>query len=103
METVIGERGIGLSEGQAQRIAIARALLRKTPVLILDEATSALDMNTEIHVLESIKALEHRPTCIFITHRASVIEKCNRVLKLEDGRIKELSRKAISSLIDEAV
>ncbi len=103
METVIGERGVGLSEGQAQRIAIARALLRKTPILILDEATSALDMDTEILVLESIKKLEHRPTCIIITHRASVIEKCSRVLKLEDGRIKEQSSKAISNPIDEAV
>lgn len=103
METLIGERGIGLSEGQAQRIAIARALLRKTPILILDEATSALDMDTESRILEAIKNLKHKPACIIITHRESVIKMCTRVLKLNEGRITELNRKAISNPTDEAV
>lgn len=103
METLIGERGIGLSEGQAQRIAIARALLRKTPILILDEATSALDMDTESRILEAIKNLKHKPACIIITHRESVIKMCTRVLKLNEGRITELNSKAISNPTDEAV
>lgn len=103
METVIGEHGIGLSEGQAQRIAIARALLRKAPILILDEATSALDIDTEVRVLEAIKALDHKPTCIIITHRKSVMEMCSKVLKLEDGKINGSSFEAISNQVDEAV
>lgn len=103
METEIGERGIGLSEGQAQRIAIARAFLRKTPILILDEATSALDIDTEVRVLEVIRALRHKPACIIITHRESVMKMCTRVLKLEEGKILELSSEAILNQIDEAV
>ncbi|MGE5417244.1 MAG: ABC transporter ATP-binding protein [Acidobacteriota bacterium] len=88
-ETVIGEGGLGLSEGQAQRLAIARALLKKSPVLILDEATSALDMVTEIKVLQEIKNLDHNPTCLVITHRPSALKICSRVLRLEDGVLTE--------------
>ena len=78
IDTVIGERGHGLSEGQAQRIAIARAFLRKAPFLILDEATSALDEKTELEVLQGLKELSPRPTCLIITHRKSLIvtENC---------------------------
>ena len=90
INTVIGERGVGLSEGQAQRIAIARALLHKTPMLILDEATSALDLNTELRVLGEIRCMKPAPTCIIITHRHSALEICHRVLKLEAGRIHEI-------------
>ena len=68
LNTVIGENGYGLSEGQAQRISIARALLSKKPVLILDEATSALDSDTELDVLTSIASIRPLPTCIIITH-----------------------------------
>ncbi|MGE5403944.1 MAG: ABC transporter ATP-binding protein [Candidatus Saccharibacteria bacterium] len=88
-DTVIGEGGLGLSEGQAQRLAIARALLKKAPVLILDEATSALDMVTEIKVLQEIKNLDHNPTCLVITHRPSALKICSRVLRLEDGMLTE--------------
>lgn len=87
LDTVIGERGHGLSEGQAQRIAIARALVRKAPVLILDEATSALDEKTELSVLQQIHELEPKPTCILITHRRSVLEYCDRELIIEDKKI----------------
>ena len=89
-KTVIGEKGLGISEGQAQRIAIARALLKKTPILILDEATSSLDGDTEIKVLEGIKNLKHKPTCIIITHRPSALEICNRIFKLQRGTLKEV-------------
>lgn len=89
LNTVIGERGIGLSEGQAQRIAIARAFLRKAPIMILDEATSALDTKTEYKVLQAIKSLKPARTCIMITHRPSVLKICNRIIKLEDGCIYE--------------
>ena len=82
LNTVLGERGFGLSEGQAQRIAIARALIRKSPLLILDEATSALDEKTELKVLEGIEKLEPKPTCLLITHRRSVLKICDRELVL---------------------
>lgn len=87
LDTVIGEDGLGLSEGQAQRIAIARALLRKAPILILDEATSALDMNTEMHILNELKKMKPARTCIIITHRRSVLSICSRILKLQDGKL----------------
>jgi len=89
-ETVIGEKGLGLSEGQAQRLAIARAFLRKKPILVLDEATSSLDAETEAKVLMSIQGLSHKPTCIIITHRLSALSICDRVFKLEDGLLYEI-------------
>ncbi len=85
----IGEHGIGLSEGQAQRISIARALLRKAPILILDEATSALDRESEIHVLKSIHEMKPARTCIVITHRYTALSICSRVLRLNDGKLVE--------------
>ncbi|MGN6713107.1 ABC transporter ATP-binding protein [Anaerocolumna jejuensis] len=87
--TVIGEYGIGLSEGQAQRVAIARALLKKAPLLLLDEATSALDMDTEKTILQNISGLKRERTCIIITHRLSALRYCNRVFRLENGNLKE--------------
>lgn len=91
INTHIGERGIGLSEGQTQRIAIARALLHKAPILILDEATSALDSKTEVEVLKTIQSLEQSPTCIIITHRLSALKICDRILKIEDGYLSEIT------------
>jgi ABC-type multidrug transport system fused ATPase/permease subunit len=87
LSTIIGEKGIGLSEGQAQRLAIARAYLRNKPILILDEATSALDLQTEIKVLESIKDLSRKPICLIITHRPSALAICSKILELENGHI----------------
>lgn len=90
MDTVIGERGHGLSEGQAQRIAIARAFVRKAPFLILDEATSALDEATELSVLQGLKRLKLRPTCLIITHRKSVLQYCDREIKIENKKTTEV-------------
>jgi ATP-binding cassette, subfamily B, bacterial len=95
LNTVIGERGLGLSEGQAQRIAIARAIIRKAPILILDEATSALDATTEMKVLEAIKNLNPSRTCIIITHRTAALDICHKILKLENGQIQEQYNKTI--------
>lgn len=89
LHSIVGERGIGLSEGQAQRLTIARALLRKAPILILDEATSALDEVTELHVLNAIKSLNPKPTCLFITHRPTVYNQSDRVLSIDNGVLKE--------------
>ncbi|MCR5719891.1 MAG: ABC transporter ATP-binding protein/permease [Lachnospiraceae bacterium] len=84
LDTSIGEKGHGLSEGQAQRIAIARAFVKRASVLILDEATSALDENTENMVIDGLKKLSPRPTCIVVTHRKSILKYCDREIKIED-------------------
>ena len=78
MDTVIGEKGLGISEGQAQRFAIARALISDAPILLLDEATSALDIETEKEVLKEIKKLTEK-TVIIITHKEAALEVCNKV------------------------
>lgn len=87
IDTVIGEKGVGISEGQAQRIAIARALIRKSPVLILDEATSALDEATEEQFLKHLSSLDPKPTCLLITHRSSILKYCNKELVIKDGHL----------------
>ena len=87
--TKIGEKAVRLSEGQAQRIAIARAFLKKSAILLLDEATSALDAETEMRVLESISRMAPARTCIIITHRQTALKICNRVLRIQDGLLKE--------------
>jgi|LSQX01.1.fsa_nt_gb ABC-type multidrug transport system fused ATPase/permease subunit len=89
LDTVIGEKGHGLSEGQAQRIAIARALIRKSPLLILDEATSALDEPTELKVIEGIRSQKPRITCLIISHRKSVLGYCDRELQIDNKKISE--------------
>ena len=86
-----GERGRGFSEGQAQRIAITRAVLRDAPVLLLDEATSALDVTTERRVLRNIVQQKPNKTCIVTTHRPSVLNLCQRVYRVVDTRVTELS------------
>ena len=87
----VGERGRGFSEGQAQRIAIARAVLRDAPVLLLDEATSALDVTTERRVLRNIVQQKPNKTCIVTTHRPSVLNLCQRVYRVVDTQVTELS------------
>ncbi len=87
----IGERNINLSEGQAQRLSIARALLRNSPVLLMDEATSSLDVETENYVLEKIMNTNPNQICIITTHRPSMLKYCSRIFRLgEDGSFKEL-------------
>lgn len=82
----IGERGKGFSEGQAQRLSIARALLRKAPILLLDEATSALDVATEEALLRNIAKDDYPRTCIVTTHRPSVLGICDRVYEIRDKK-----------------
>ncbi|MDO4621744.1 MAG: ABC transporter ATP-binding protein [Eubacteriales bacterium] len=94
----VGEKGKGLSEGQAQRIAIARAILRDAPIMLLDEATSALDVQTERQVLRSI--IQHDPnrTCIVTTHRPTVLNMCSRVYRVMDTRVTELTEEESSRM-----
>ena len=94
----IGERGKGFSEGQAQRIAIARAVLRDSPVLLLDEATSALDVTTERRVLRNIIQQKPNKTCIVTTHRPSVLNMCQRVYRVMETRVTELSEEESSRM-----
>lgn len=84
-DTGLSERGAGLSEGQIQRISIARALLTEAPVLLLDEATSALDETTETRVLENIKAMSAK-TVVFITHRNTSLKVCDRIIRVENKK-----------------
>jgi subfamily B ATP-binding cassette protein MsbA len=89
LDTVIGENGVLLSGGQRQRIAIARALLRDSPVLILDEATSALDTESERAIQSALDELQKNRTSLVIAHRLSTIEKADEIIVVEDGYIAE--------------
>lgn len=82
LNTFVGENGIGLSQGQCQRIAIARAVLSKRSILILDEATSALDSSTEAIIMDNINKLKKNITVIMVTHRSSTLKNCNKILDL---------------------
>jgi len=85
--TKVGENGVKLSGGQKQRVAIARALYHNPEVLVLDEATSALDNETEKNIMEEIYKIGQNKTMIIIAHRLSTLDKCDRVVRLENGRI----------------
>lgn len=91
MDTVINEKGVNFSEGQIQRISIARALLRNAPVLVMDEATSALDAKTEETVLANIMKSYPNRTCVITTHRPSMLQYCDRVYLInEDGSLAQV-------------
>jgi ABC-type multidrug transport system fused ATPase/permease subunit len=85
--TSVGERGVRLSGGQRQRLGIARALYHNPDVLVLDEATNALDNATEAEVMEAIYALGGTKTIIMIAHRLTTVQKCDKILKLDKGKI----------------
>ena len=98
LEAKLGERGIGLSEGQAQRLAIARALLTDAPVLLLDEATSALDEETEAQVLRNIDAMREK-TVIIVTHRRAALRICDYMLQISEGRLTRIDGMTVKKRI----
>ena len=87
LDTIVGERGIRLSGGQRQRIGIARALYHDPAVLVLDEATSSLDVATESGVMDAVRALRGEKTLLIVAHRLSTVEHCDRLYRLERGRM----------------
>ena len=87
LNAYVGERGIRLSGGQRQRIGIARAFYKKAQFLILDEATSALDNSTEKSVMDAINSFGKEVTIVMIAHRLSTVQRCDRVIQIEDGCI----------------
>ncbi len=101
INSVVKERGGGFSEGQAQRLSIARALIRKSPILLLDEATSALDVATERKVLKNIMSDEYPRTCIVTTHRPTVLNICTRVYAIRGKRCEILNKDEIDRMINE--
>jgi subfamily B ATP-binding cassette protein MsbA len=94
LDTMVGENGMRLSGGQRQRIAIARAILKNAPILILDEATSALDSESERHVQAALDTLIENRTTLVVAHRLSTIERADRIVVLEGGRIVEVGSHA---------
>ncbi len=88
-DTIVGERGVKLSGGQRQRIAIARAILKDSPILLLDEATSALDSESEAFIQDALWKLMQKRTALVIAHRLSTVQKMDRIIVLEDGKITE--------------
>jgi ATP-binding cassette subfamily B protein len=88
-DTLVGERGLRLSGGQKQRVAIARAILRHSPVIILDEATASVDVETEQQIQQAIAGIAGSRTIVAIAHRLSTIRSADKILVIEDGRVKE--------------
>lgn len=86
-DTVVGEGGVNLSGGQRQRLAIARALIQKTKIILFDEATSALDNETQSQIQNAIDNLKDKYTIVIIAHRLSTIVNCDKIMILQNGKI----------------
>lgn len=89
-DTILGENGVVLSGGQKQRLAIARAFVQKTKIILFDEATSALDNETQAEIQQAISNLKEEYTILIIAHRLSTIVNCDKIMILEDGKITDI-------------
>ena len=99
LNTMVGEHGVRISGGQRQRVGIARALYSNPNILILDEATSSLDINIEKEIMKEISKLKGKKTVIIVAHRLSTVSQCDKLFKLEKGKIvKEGSYEEVISL-----
>jgi len=88
-DTLVGERGLKLSGGEKQRVSLARAILKKAPILLCDEPTSSLDSHTELEIMTNLKEVGKDTTCVIIAHRLSTIQDCDEIVVLEEGRVVE--------------
>ena len=91
IETIVGEKGVKLSGGQIQRIGIARAIYTNPDILCLDEATSSLDYQTENEILKTLLSVKKNKTIIVIAHRLKTIENCDKIIELDNGKIKKIA------------
>ncbi|MFI1192008.1 thiol reductant ABC exporter subunit CydD [Micromonospora sp. NPDC020750] len=98
LDTMLGERGHGLSSGQRQRVALARAFLRHAPVVLLDEPTARLDTASEAVVLAATRRLVAGRTALLVAHRPALLEDADRILRVEDGRVTELTRATVAEV-----
>jgi len=88
-DTIVGERGLKLSGGEKQRVSLARAILKKSPILLCDEPTSSLDSHTELEIMNNLKEIGKETTCIIIAHRLSTIQDCDEIIVMDAGRVVE--------------
>jgi ABC-type multidrug transport system fused ATPase/permease subunit len=87
IDTKVGERGVRLSGGQRQRVALARAFYHNRDILVMDESTSALDSDTEYEIIQEIQKYKGDRTIIVIAHRLTTLKYCDRIYKLQDGKV----------------
>ncbi|KAL7535146.1 hypothetical protein ACHAXR_006313, partial [Thalassiosira sp. AJA248-18] len=88
-DTIVGERGLKLSGGEKQRVSLARAILKKSPILLCDEPTSSLDSHTELEIMNNLKEIGKETTCVIIAHRLSTIQDCDEIVVMDEGRVIE--------------
>ena len=88
-DTVVGERGLKLSGGEKQRVSLARAILKRSPILLCDEPTSSLDSHTESEIMSNLKEVGRDTTCLIIAHRLSTIQDCDVIVVMDGGRVVE--------------
>ena len=97
-DTLVGERGMRMSGGERQRISLARAFLRDSPILILDEPTSSVDIATETEIMEAMERLMKGRTCFIIAHRLNTLENCHQLMRIEDGRLVSMTAKVPTAI-----